>query len=223
MSQSNRPQTIVNFASVQERILLEKQTYIPDNKINGPRTDLFFHEIREKGSLLKTLFNYAAGALLVSLYYLTLPFICLLLKVNGKSCFRSFEGVKKYGDTFGIKIYNIGYRQFASDSEYKPSIVQKFLYKTGLYKLPMAPHILQNNINLVGPQVVCEEECLDTVNELTDFYKRFAIKPGYFSPVCFYTVSSENDDVAGLFRKELSYIRGQSSFNYLKLLMLIVH
>lgn len=200
----------LHFSSVQERILLEKQIHVPSNQLNGPTTELFFHEIKEKNSAISSLINILAGMVLVLIHLLTLPLISLLLKLSGKNIFDRFRGIKQGGAPVSITWYNTGFREYSDLSGSEPDFIQKFLYKSGLFKLPMAHHLLRQNISLVGPQVVSEEEGCEAVNRLTDFYKRFALKPGYFYPVCYKNTPDEDKQLKKAFQQELRFILQQT-------------
>ncbi len=105
------PEKIVTYSSVRERILLEKQYHIVGNKINGPTTDLYFHEIKEETPLEKRILQLLFGLVLSLIYVITLPVFWIMLKLSGvKKSFYECVATGKQGKQFKIKVYNTGYR-----------------------------------------------------------------------------------------------------------------
>lgn len=207
----------VKATSVQEKILQDRQTYTQEKKVEGPVIDLFYQELRDQSPKIRRFLDLLFGSLLYLVYLLLNPFIYTYLKLSGiKSPYREFTGIGQFGNPLKVKIYNIGYFQSVDDAPFdKGTPPVHFLFKTNLYKLPLTPEVLKGNISLVGPQILEESFAMDLINKYTDFHKRFAPKPGVYTPSCYYRFENINEDFENELEKDLRYSSKQTIKTYL--------
>ncbi|MEX0662221.1 MAG: sugar transferase [Balneolaceae bacterium] len=160
------------------------------------------------------------GSFLYVLYLLLNPFIFAYLKLSGvDSPYRYFNGIGQFGNILRVKIYNIGYYQSVDDDAFsKTTSPNHFLYKTNLFKLPLVIRVLKGNMSLVGPQILNDKFALELIDKYTDFHKRFAPKPGVFSPSCYYRFENRQDDYSNELRDDLNYASRQTLKSYLNTL-----
>lgn len=190
----------ISPSTVEEKIHLEKQLpFNPGHKI-GPTTNLYFHELTSEKNTSQKVLRITIGLVLSALFVVTFPLFALLIKgVSSKSLVQKIEVPGRRGRIFTLYRYPV-------DS----SIMGSFLKKTGLYKLPSVINLWKGNINLIGPQPYPKELCNKWNKELSDYYKRFSLKPGFWGvaePISDY----ENlEEVAQSLDKELRYILNPS-------------
>ncbi|WP_395259357.1 sugar transferase [Halalkalibaculum sp. DA3122] len=141
----------------------------------GPTIDLFFHELTGNESRPKRYFETVAGLLGFLLFAATLPiFSLLIILTSGRPIFVTdhFIGYR------GSKLKRFFYRVRRSPGSSQKTPIGKFLKATGLYKLPNYINILNGDMALVGPNPLPVEKSEKLNKKFTDFYKRFATKPG---------------------------------------------
>lgn len=194
------------IATVEEKIHLEKQLpFDPKNK-TGPTTELYFHELTTKKHLGQKILRYVGGIILGILFVLTLPLIALLIKCTSReSVFRKITVPGRRG----ISFQQYQYPTKHSDTS-KSFLIGSFLNKSGLYKLPSVINIWKGDLNLVGPRTYPQEWCNNWNNQLSDYYKRFALHPGFLGVAKTISNSEDIDEVASSLEKELKYIHNPS-------------
>ncbi|HET6527348.1 MAG TPA: sugar transferase [Balneolaceae bacterium] len=192
-------------ASVQEKILLEKQFPFSSEKI-GPTVDLYFHELAKKKSFGQNVLRFLASLILSLAFAISLPIVALLIKIS------SSEPVLKKREMTGRRGTNfIHYSYSTKDSaSNKEFLFGAFLRKTGLAKLPSVINIWKGNLNLVGPQPYPVEWCNEWNNQFTDFYKRFSFEPGFLGVAEPVTNPQDINQVNRALRQELHYILNPS-------------
>jgi lipopolysaccharide/colanic/teichoic acid biosynthesis glycosyltransferase len=196
--------------SIEERILLEKHS--PGKKISGPVCDLFFHELKDKSPRARRVLDIIAALPASLLYFLTFPLIYTLLYGSGtKNPLRKFKITGIYGKELSITTYNTNTFQCLVMERDKRTHIQRFLHKTGLYKLPLFPVILSGELSLVGPQPMDSECAMIYANYYTHFYKRFSAKPGVYVPGNYYLTSGySNEQRETSIQKDFSYVKNQT-------------
>jgi len=206
--------------SVQEKILHDRQVYTQEKKVKGPTIDLFFHELNDESPKMRRFLDLFLGSFLYLFYILINPIIYAYLKLSGVDTpYRKFKGVGQFGNIIEVKIYDIGYYQALDDEIFTNACTPKpFLYQTNLFKLPMVPQVLKGKLSLAGPQVLEENFALRLINNYTDFHKRFAPKPGVFSPSCYYSYEKSKSDFSTELKEDLSFAGRQTLKSYLSTL-----
>lgn len=161
---------------IEEKILLEKSLdFVSLKDQKGPTTDLFFHELVENESRPKRYFEIVVGLLGCIFFIVTLPiFSLLILLTSGTPIFTTERFIGYRGNKFKRRFYRI---HKSSDPE-ELTLIGTFLKKTGLYKLPNYLSILNGDMALVGPGPLPIDDSEKLNKKFTDFYKRFATKPG---------------------------------------------
>lgn len=162
--------------SLRDKILLEKNlAFVSEKDQVGPTTDLFFHELVENETRAKKNFERVFGFLGFLLFLVTLPVITLFILVtSGRPIFVADTVVGYRGKKFERYLYRI----YQHHDRSKLIFFGNFLKATGLYKLPSFYNIMSGSMALVGPQPLAEEESELLNKKFSDFYKRFASKPG---------------------------------------------
>ncbi|MDX1639181.1 MAG: sugar transferase [Balneolaceae bacterium] len=149
--------------------------YVPSSRHKGPDLGLFFHELVGNETFPKQMFCVIGGSIGFLLFVVTYPIIALLVKISsGGPVLRKDTRLGRHGTAFTCYTYNI----FNEEGEIARGLIAKFLYKFRLYRLPHFLNLVRGEMDLVGPAPL-ESPVGDRLNdELTDFYKRFAVKPG---------------------------------------------
>lgn len=201
--------------TVEEKIHLEKQLpFDPYNK-RGPTTDLYFHELTTDHCLGSKVLQYAVGTLLLILFVLTLPVAALLIRCTShESVFRKISATGRRGIEFELYCYPTSH----SNSS-KSFLFGSFLKKSRIYKLPSVINLCKGDINLVGPHPYPKEWCNKWNKELSDYYKRFAVHPGFVGISKQISNPEYIEDVASTLKKELNYIHHPSFKTELKILL----
>lgn len=202
--------------SLQEKILLDKQIFTPENKIIGPSISLFYHELTNKNPKLKRFTDITIGILVYLVHLLLKPLIVVGLKLSsGSDIYQKFTAVGKNGQSFQCKIYNIEYSQLdALQNKETPKGFSRFILRSGLYKLPLIHKVFKNELSLVGPQIFEENFAFYFSNIYTETYKRFSATPGLFSPSSYYSCDSVEENL----RKDLDFVANQSFNKYIRIL-----
>lgn len=190
------------FSTVAEKIILEKRLPFNSGAKQGPTVDLFFHELTIEKSMGQKFLQLLVGTLLGIVFITTLPFIALFIKMlSGEPVFRKIEIPGRRGMTFHQ------YKYTTEHSDNRRSFgFGAFLQKTKLNKLPSIINVWKGDMDLIGPYPYPANRCNKWNEELSDFYKRFALKPGYIgitNPVDDFT---DTQAVAKSLKKELRYI-----------------
>lgn len=184
-----------SITTVEEKVHLEKQLpFDPYNK-KGPTTDLYFHELTTKKHLGQKALHYGVSIILGMLFILTLPLIAIFIKCAREPVFNKVTTPGRRGIIF--QQYQYSYQDFLFGS---------FLKKTGLYKLPSVINLWKGNLNLIGPLSYPSEWCNRWNKQFSDYYKRFAIKPGFFGVAKEISHPEDVEKVALSLEKELKYI-----------------
>lgn len=202
--------------SLQEKILLDKQIFIPESEVNGPTISLFYHELTNKSPVLKRITDFVIGIFVYLAHLLLKPFIVIGLKLSSSSAiYQNFTAVGKHGHTFRCKVYNIDYSQLDRlQNREMPKGFKGFLLKTGFYKLPLIHEVFKKKMSLTGPQLFEENYAFYFSSLYTETYKRFSVFPGLFSPSsCFDDDSAEEN-----LQKDLEFVANQSFSKYIKTL-----
>ncbi|MDR8390867.1 sugar transferase [Aliifodinibius sp. S!AR15-10] len=149
--------------------------FVSEKDQKGPTTDLFFHELIEKETRPKKYFELVVGFLGFLYFIITLPLYSLIIFVtSGRPIFETSQFVGYRGK----KLTRYFYRIHKTSDPTQTTLVGKFLKITGLYKLPNFLNILNGSMGLVGPSPLSVNNSEHLNKKFTDFYKRFATKPG---------------------------------------------
>lgn len=192
----------LTISTVEEKILLEKQLpFNPENK-KGPTVDLYFHELTSDKSFSQQGLSFIGSVLIGMIFLITLPVIGLFIKLSSRE--PVFRKVNVPGQR-GIVFQQYRYSTKHSDTG-KSFTFGTFLHESKLEKIPSIINIWRGEMELVGPRPYPADWCNRWNRELSDFYKRFAQKPGFFTitdPI----YDHENEErIANSLKKELSYI-----------------
>lgn len=188
-----------SIATVEEKIHLEKRLpFDPKNK-TGPTTELYFHELTSRSSWGRKILCYGAGIIMGLFFILTLPIIGFFIICAQKPVFNKITVPGRRGIVF--QKYQYSYQNFLFGS---------FLKKSGLHKLPSVINLWKGNLNLVGPHPYPAEWCNEWNKELSDYYKRFAVKPGFWGVAKQISNPEDLEEVSLSLEKELDYILNPS-------------
>lgn len=194
------------ISSVEEKIHLEKQLPFAPNAKKGPTVDLYFHELTsQKGPSQKAL-RLLGFVVLGLIFILTLPLVALFIKLFSREPI--FAKVTVPGRR-GILFEQYLYTTSATNSN-TPFRLGRFLKKTGLYKLPSVINIGRGEMNLIGPHPYPAEWCNRWNNQFSDFYKRFALPPGFFNVSSRVSNPEEPKQITDSLQQELRYILNPS-------------
>ncbi len=210
-------QPVANDISIREKIILEKQINEP-RLSSGPTLDLFFHELVNLESSMKRILDITLSvAGLVVLSVLT-PFIALVIKLSTRGSVLVKEHCIGYR---GRGFYRYAFRTHHAGAENRSFLFGRFLAKTGLQQLPSLINILKGDMTFVGPIALNKRECSVLNAQLTDFYKRFAIRPGLID-VNGYSrniIKADGNFFSHILKEELNYVARPSVKKDLKTLV----
>ena len=206
MQKELQKRSTLTASTVEEKIHIEKRLpFDPDSK-TGPTIDLYFHELNSEKATSQKVLNVFGSILLGILFVVTLPVAALGITLfSNEPIFRTVTTPGRRGIIFQQYLYPTS----RSESD-RPFRFGTFLRKTGLYKLPLVINIWKGQINLVGPKPYPAEWSNYWNRQLSDYYKRFSLNPGYFTvgePI------TDPDDIQQLeasLEEELQYILNPS-------------
>lgn len=192
-------QNEITFSTVEEKILLEKQLpFNPKDKV-GPTVNLYFHELAKEKSIGQKFLQFLGTVFLSVFFIISLPLISLLLKIASKeTIFNKIQVPGRRGIVF---------EQYQYTTSNK---LGSFLEKSGLYKLPSIINIWKGEMDLVGPRPYPATCCNNWNRQLSDYYKRFAFKPGYVGLQEEIPSYDDIDNVAFSLENELNYVKNPS-------------
>lgn len=143
--------------------------------------------------------RFIGGLILSILFVVTFPFFALLMKgVSGNSLIQKVEVPGRQGRIFHL--YRYPSHSFAGS----------LLEKTELYKLPAVINLWKGEINLIGPEPYPKQFCNIWNKELSDYYKRFSLKPGFWGVAKSISNPDDIEEVAQSLDEELKYILNPS-------------
>ncbi|MDX1637829.1 MAG: sugar transferase [Balneolaceae bacterium] len=198
--------------------MLEKQLkFISEKDQKGPTIDLFFHELDQKETRPKRIFEKTVALFGLLLFIVTLPVISLLILLTiGWPIFvkNDFYGYR------GNRLERYLYRIHKTDEATVKTGIGRFLYKTGLYKLPNCVNILRGEMSLVGPNPLPLDDSEVLNKKFTDFYKRFSTHPGVVGVQNgdSWELNQNTEQLAQSLKKELRYVLNPSLKNDIKVL-----
>lgn len=209
--------------NLQEKIIFDKKNVLSkkENR-NGPVVHLFYHEMKDKSPVIKRTFDWIFGVILYMVHIISKPFIIVLFKLSGvKKVHAEYNACGQHGILIKTRIYNIGLRQ--AENNYTSKLkqinrVQKFFLRTGLFKLPQLTGVFKNNYSLVGPELLEESFAEKMLTSYSECHKRFAPKPGIFSPVTYFVPSDNEMKNKEKLTEDLAYAARQTFTNYLRIL-----
>jgi putative colanic acid biosynthesis UDP-glucose lipid carrier transferase len=195
---SNNP-----ISNVQDKINLEKQLPFKPNGKNGPTVELYFHELSSENTWGQKVFSFFLTPLVTVFFAVTLPSFSLMIKLfSSGPVFEKTKVPGRRGRTFTRYTYSTQY----SNSEKNDFLFGTFLHKTGFAKLPSIINVWKGDMNLFGPQSYPSEWCNKWNREFSDYYKRFAVKPGFFKVADRVTDPNDLDQVSASLKRELRYV-----------------
>lgn len=203
-----------NFKTVQEKIILEKREQEPVGLAEGPTLDLFFHELTNNESKAKLLFDKIAALVGLVVLILLYPVIALSIKLTSrgpvliKQKSIGFRGNQFDRYFFRTRKHFTGYPRKVSPDENPFFLFGKFLTFTGLYVLPNVINILKGEMNLVGPRAFPESVSTYWNNRFSQFYKRYATRPGIISMSSSLKeqITDDYEYIKEMLGKEFSYL-----------------
>lgn len=209
--------------SIQESIIYEKQPMENQPSKKGPTVDYFFHELARDESRLQRMTDIVVGLISFIFFIITYPIIGLLIKLTSKG--PVLEKVKCpgfRGIIFNLYTYRIhpstdkvNSNQYALKSF---TSLGKILHSLRLDKLPASINLLNGDIRLVGPVIFPEMRSYELNSHYTDFFKRYALKPGLFSPSLHRIDELIEYDASDL-KKDLNYVQFPTFKKNLKIII----
>ncbi len=194
-SQTARKRQLPEIDSMEGKIHLLRTLDIRESDISGPVTSLFFHELEHVPKGTERFRDTLAGSLLFISWTFLRPLLYLLYRGNGQSQVYQTTTIHGFkGGVYTIRRYDTGTNN--------PSGFERFMLKSGLYKLPMSVPLMKGQITLYGPEPLDSNFSMELVDRYTDFYKRYSVYPGYFSPASF----KRSDDPGKVLQAELNRI-----------------
>jgi lipopolysaccharide/colanic/teichoic acid biosynthesis glycosyltransferase len=192
----------VSVSTVEEKIHLEKRLpFDPENK-TGPTVDLYFHELTSEKTTPQKLLGVLGSIFLGIFFLLTLPIIALTIKIfTNEPVFRKVAVPGRRGIVFQQYLYPT-----ESNSTASSFFIGSFLKMSGLYKLPSVINIWKGQMNLVGPEPHSAKWSNHWNKQLSDFYKRYALNPGYVHIGTSVTDPDDIDQLEKSLDQELQYI-----------------
>lgn len=164
--------------------------------------DLYFHELRPERSTAQKILTFLYTLGLSLIFFLSYPFIALLIKLtSGEPVISNKKVLGRRGTSFQLYSYTTEY----SDSDH-PLPGGRFLRKSGLDRLPSVINLWKQELTLVGPKPYAEKYCNRWNKELSDYYKRFAMKPGYFHVADLITSPENIEEVADSLEEEFRFL-----------------
>lgn len=210
-------QTITDDISIREKIILEKQINEPRIS-SGPTLDLFFHELVNLESSMKRTMDVILAVMGLLILTVLLPFIALGIKLSTRGSVLVRESCIGYR---GHMFYRYAFRTRRAGAENGSFLFGRFLAKTGLAQLPALFNILKGEMTFVGPIALSKQECSLLNAQLTDFYKRFAMRPGLID-VNGYSrdiIKADGNFFSHILKEELNYVARPSVKQDLKTLV----
>lgn len=208
--------------SIQESIIYEKQPMEDKPSKKGPTVDYFFHELARDDNSLQRITDIIIGFIGFIFFIISYPVVGLLIKLTSKG--PVFEKIKCPGYR-GIIFTLYTYRIHRLNDKIKSNRytlksftgLGKILHGLRLDKLPATINLLKGDISLVGPVIFPEMRSYELNSHYTDFFKRYAIKPGLFSPSYHRIDELTNYDASDL-KKDLNYVQYPTLNKDLKIL-----
>lgn len=189
-------------STVEEKVHLENKLPFNPGQKKGPTVDLFFHELTSEKGIGQRILRTTVTIILSLVFLVTFPIIALLIKMlSGETVIQKTAVPGRRGIVF--QHYSYPTHRTLTD---KPFSFGSFLRKTGLYKLPSVINIWRGHMNLVGPGVYAAEKCNHWNKHLSDYYKRFALPPGYFEISRPIQDTNNLQEVSQSLTQELNYI-----------------
>lgn len=188
-------------ATVEEKVHLENHLPFDPTKKKGPTVDLYFHELNSKKNISQRILRFIGTLFLSLIFLLTFPLVACLIKLFSEETVLQKTAVPgKRGIVFQQYTYP------AEKMSQNSSAVARFLEKTGIYKLPSVINIWKGQMNLIGPRAYAAEHCNKWNRRLSDYYKRFALPPGYIAVAPHIADTNDLKEVARSLEQELNYI-----------------
>lgn len=205
MPKTIQQNTEIEISSVEEKIKLEKHLPFNPGSKAGPDVDLFFHELPSEQSAGQQLLQLAVSLLIGFFGLISLPFVALYIKIRYKGpIFKKRSVVGKRGRPFKLLTYNLGGNGDARVSR--------------LAKLPSVINIWKGDLNLVGPQAYPPKWCNKWNENISDFYKRFALRPGLIGVAPSIQNPTNIDEVSNCLHQEFKYLLAPTFFKDLKII-----
>lgn len=186
--------------TVQQKIVSESNLPYSNYRKSGPTVELFYHELTHEPRFSQKVIAFVTKLALTYSFLATLLACSIIVKLNSRGpLFKKREVLGKRGIPFGQYIYNI--------DDMKPgSFWARMLYKTGFYRLPSVINIWKGEMSVVGPAPYPKSYCNRWSKELSDYYKRFAVRPGFFSVSQPIADTGDFGQVRKALRQEFNYL-----------------
>ncbi len=196
-----------------------------------PGNKLFFHELIPDSNVTIRFFDVLFASVILMLTLPLWPFMWLGVKLTSAGSFfetRKYVGFRGFYFT-GRQIrtrVKIGNKHISSielsSGDYPPfTKFGMFLNKTGLSRLPLLINVLKGDMSFVGNEMYEEDRALRLNNEISSFYKAFAVKPGLVAYSSVYGNSTGGNDVENARSESASnvqYALNYSTSKYFKVL-----
>lgn len=207
MPHAIKKQDKADVYTVEEKVHLESHLPYNCRPKNGPTFDLFFHELNSKKGTGQKIIGFVGEFILTVIFVATLPLIAGLIKLFAR------ENVIQKAAVPGKR--GILFQRYSYSTSHAVGAV---LQKTGLYKLPSVINIWKGEMNLIGPGSYATEKCNKWNQHLSDYYKRFALPPGYIGVAKHIKDADDLQEVKHALQQELNYILSRTFKKDLNLL-----
>ncbi len=184
-----REQAASAYPKVRENISRELQAMENSAEANAHIIQQEYEKLFSKNFVGKYLIDVTFGALALIVFLLTYAFIALGIKLSsrGPVIFRQVR-TGQNGREFVCYKYRTMHQIKLRRIDGKPIITKKgdrrifsfgaFLRKLSLDELPQIINVMKGEMSLIGPRPYPVNECSYWNNNFTDFYYRYAVKPG---------------------------------------------
>ncbi|GEM_PF-2745124 len=215
--------------SVQESIIQEKMPDADHRAAYGPTNDLFFHELAHSEVTSRRVFDVIVGTVGSIIYFVLFPFLWIMVRLSKRGSVFTREECPGYrGMHFKRRVFNV-YDWPSEPTRVGEAVIHlpepygigKFLQATRLDRLPLFPLVVSGKMSLVGPHTYPVEETTEMNMTYTQFYKRYAVKPGIISPSKYHNSlypPTEAEYQLKMIEDDLRYVKSPSVGKDLKIL-----
>lgn len=212
-----RTELDINIDNIQQKIISEDRLSFKAQEKVGPTVELFFHELSYSPTLFQKIVSFIAKLILSYAFIASMPICTISIWLfSGRPI---FEKTKVHGKR-GIVFDQYNYATQFTNGEKEDFLFGRLIHKLGLYKLPSVINIWKGEMAVVGPACHSPEFCANWNIELSDFYKRFALKPGYFGIAQPVDDNSNQEQVASFLKQEFHYLLSPSFKKDLKFILI---
>lgn len=206
----------LDIENVQQKIIFESQLPFNPNQKVGPTVELFFHELSYDPRGSQKIVYFLTKLTLTLVFIASLPICAIgILLFSGRPVFDKSKVTGKRGVEFDYYSYSTHF----NNPDKRECMVGRLIDKFGFHKLPSVINLWKGEIAVVGPACQSPEFCTKWNIKLSDFYKRFAFKPGFFGIAQPVDNDSNQEEVAVFLKQEFRYLLSPSLKKDLKFIL----